>query len=451
MSVVAVVPAAGRGARMGADKALLDLGGITAIERIAASLAAAGVERLLVVRREGAAPLPALPLPCQLVPVSGEGDMADSLRAAERTIAADEDCVVVLPVDHALVAADTIAGLLFAVRSQGVALAAPEFDGRLGHPVVLRRAAFAEIREQGAILRDLVRRDPARVRALPTANPWVRADLDRPDDLAAARAALLSQPLAPVALMHRHRSRRAYADTPLSPGQLERLVDAARHASTSSFIQAYAVVAVTDPGQKRAVAQLCADQPHIEQAPVFVAVCADLAKIAAACAAHGQVVQAQSLELFLQATIDAALLGQNLALAAESEGLGICMIGAARNRPVELARLLDLPSRCFVVFGMTIGHPTDDPAPRGRMPLDGVLHLERYDQGVLPAVLQGADLGMRQWAEECNRRGGYNGRPVSLSKGWQDRMAQMWGAAGGYVAARAALLDELRQLGLLRE
>ena len=119
-------------------------------------------------------------------------------------------------------------------------------------------------------------------------------------------------------------------------------------------------------------AALCGGQTHIEQAPVFVAVCADLHKIAAACAQNGVELQSQSLELFLQATVDAALLGQNLALAAESEGLGICMIGAARNHPIELAKLLELPRHVFAVFGMVVGHPTDDPVPRGRMPLGAV-------------------------------------------------------------------------------
>ena len=54
---------------------------------------------------------------------------------------------------------------------------------------------------------------------------------------------------------------------------------------------------------------------------------------------------------------------------------------------------------------------------------------------------------MKEWARRCNERGGYQGRPVSLDKGWTDRMAQMWGERSAYAAARAALLDELRRLG----
>jgi hypothetical protein len=159
-------------------------------------------------------------------------------------------------------------------------------------------------------------------------------------------------------------------------------------------------------------------------------------------------VQAQSFELFLQAAVDASLVGQNLQLAAEAEGLGACMIGAARNHPEQLARVLGLPPHVFVVFGMTLGHPADDPLPRGRMPLGGVLHFDRYDVARTDAVLDGADDGMRAWARRTNAAGsGKKGRPVDEQKGWSDRMARMWGTGSDYVAARQVLVDELRRLG----
>lgn len=447
MTSVAIVPAAGLGQRMGADKALLALGGTTAIERIAATCRAAGIDELLVVRRDGAAALPA-GLAARVVTVPPGGEMADSLRAAQRALPANATAVVVFPVDHALVEADTVLALLAALARPGAGVALPLFRGRPGHPVALARAVFDRIADPRAVLRDLIRSADGAVQALPTANPWVRADLDEPADLRAAQNALAGGPWSVVEQMHRHRTHREYRADPLPAAQLERLVDAARHASTSSFIQAYSVVLVTDPGRRAECARWCGGQAHIVQAPVFAAICADLHKIALACAQHGTAVQAGSFELFLQATVDAALLGQNLQLAAESEGLGACMIGAARNHPLELAAALALPRACYVVFGMTLGVPADDPIPRGRMPLPGVLHWDRYDESAGADALAGADDGMRAWARRTNaERGGYLGRPVGEQKGWTDRMAQMWGGQGGYAAARRTLVDELRQLG----
>lgn len=446
MTVAAIVTAAGAGRRMGQDKALLDLGGTPAVRRVVDQCLAGGAEQVLVVRAQGAAPLPPLPAGVMQVQVDGEGEMADSIRAALSMLAPSVDRVIVFPVDHALVMADTVCALHSALGG-GTAIALPLFRGRPGHPVAFRRAVIEELRAT-AILRDVVHREPSRVRAIPTANPWVCCDLDRPEDLRAARAALVAEPWPVVEQMHRHRSRRLYRPDPLPQRQLERLVDAARCASTSSYIQAYAVVAVQEPGRKAEVAALCSDQEHIRQAPVFLAICADLHKLGIACEQHGTQLQSQSLELFLQATVDAALLGQNLQLAAESEGLGACMIGAARNHPIELARLLALPPQAFVVFGMTIGIAADDPIARGRMPLAGILHREAYDPAASEAAIAGADDVIRAWAARTNaERSGYQGRPVDDRKGWAERMAQLWGEQSRYVKARAALRSELGQLG----
>ncbi|GDY01739.1 hypothetical protein LBMAG49_10680 [Planctomycetota bacterium] len=449
MTTVAIVPAAGKGSRMGADKALLDLAGKTAIERLCEQCLQAGLSRVLVVRALGAAALPPLPDAVQVVFLSGDGEMVDSLRAGFAVVPSDTSVVISLPVDYALVTADTIAAVAAIARAPGCGIALPLFRGKTGHPVAMRREVFVEVMDPAVdSLRAVVQRDPARVRVVPTSNPWVRVDLDLPDDLRAARASLVAEPHCVVEQMHRHRSHRAYASTPLLAGQLERLVDAARFASTSSFIQAYAVIAVSEPGRKAAVAKLCGDQRHIHEAPVFVAICADLHKIVAACARQKEQPQTQSLELFLQATVDAALLGQNLQLAAESEGLGACMIGSARNHPIELARALGLPPHAYVVYGMTIGHPTDDPVSRGRMPLSGVLHHEVYDQAFTSEVLDFADEQMRSWARRTNlNRGGFQGRLVSEQRGWVERMAQLWGGSSAYVLARKDLLRELRELG----
>jgi nitroreductase/CTP:molybdopterin cytidylyltransferase MocA len=432
---------------MGADKALLDLGGTTAIQRIAATCRAAGVGTVLIVRQRGAAALPAMD-GVRTVEVAPGGEMADSLRAGYRALPAEARSVLVFPVDHALVATDTVLALFATLEHAGCEVALPLFRGRPGHPAALSRAAFAAIDRDGVTLRDLVRADKERVQVVETTNPWVQADLDRPEDHRAAICALHGEPWSTTAQMFRHRSYRSYRPDPVPQAQIERLVDAARHASTSSYIQAYAVVAGRDTANKNEVARLCGGQQHIVEAPVFAAVCADLHKLAAACGRHGTAVQAQSFELFLQATVDAALLGQNLQLGAEAEGLGACMIGAARNHPIELAALLGLPEHAYVVYGMTIGVPADDPPPRGRMPLPGVLHWDRYDRAQAEAALDGADELMREWARRTNAEcGGYGGKPVDEQKGWTERMATAWGAKSRYAAARRTLVEELRRLG----
>jgi nitroreductase/CTP:molybdopterin cytidylyltransferase MocA len=447
--VCAVVLAAGAGRRMGQDKALLDLGGTTAIERVVADLELAGVDSVVVVRAAGAGPLPAGLAERAHVVLAHGSEMIASVRAGVAARPPAADGLLLLPVDHALAGHEALAALIARLDPGHGRIVLPLHGGRPGHPIALAASLAAELDDpRVTTLRDVIRRDPGRVLAVPVASPWVVRDLDTPADLAAARAALRGPPADVLALMAAHRSRRAFAATPIEDAQLEALVDAARHASTSSMLQTYQVVAVRDAQRRAQVAALCAGQAHVREAPVFLAICADLHKLALACERHGVTLDASALELFVEATIDAALLGQNLLLAAESQGLGGCMIGAAREHPVQLARLLGLPRGCYVAFGLVLGHPADDPLPRPRLPLRAVLQRERHEAAALAGVLDEADAAARAWAQATNeQRGGFLGRRVDVTRGWSDRVARLWSHEHPQSKARRNLAAELRELG----
>ena len=82
MVVCAVVLAAGRGRRMGADKAWITLGGQTVIERVVGLCRDGGVGAVVVVRAENAPPLPeGLSASVTVVEVVADGEMLDSVRA----------------------------------------------------------------------------------------------------------------------------------------------------------------------------------------------------------------------------------------------------------------------------------------------------------------------------------------------------------------------------------
>jgi FMN reductase (NADPH) len=443
---IAILLAAGRGRRLGRDKALVDLGGRPAIARAVANCRAGGCGEVRIVRRAGAAPLPPIVPPVRLID-AGDGEMIDSLRAALQP--PPEADLLLLPIDHAMVSAGTIARLVVRALTGPPRIRLPLYGGRPGHPILLPAAIAAELSDPTTTtLRDVVRRDPARVEAIEVDDPWVLRDLDLPEDLAAAQRSSAALPLAPTELMRAHRSRRSFRPDPVPPEQLARLVDAARHAATSSLMQAYSIVAVRDPVRKARIAELCARQSHILEAPLFLGVCADLYRLRLACERHQEGFAGDSLEIFVQATIDAAIVGENLLLAAESEGLGGCFLGAAREHPVELAAELGLPPQVYVPFGLVLGHPSDDPLPRGRMPLSGILHDEQYDAAAAAAALAAADEQMRDWARRVNaEQGGFRGRRVNEARGWTDRMADLWSSARAQPKGRAHLPAALRMLG----
>ena len=109
--IVSVVTAAGLGRRLGQDKALVGLGGASAIERVVTAHRAAGVDEVVVVRRRGAAALPD-GLPALIV----EGDppeMIDSVRLGLSAVDAAAGWILVHPVDYPLACED---GVVTALR-----------------------------------------------------------------------------------------------------------------------------------------------------------------------------------------------------------------------------------------------------------------------------------------------------------------------------------------------
>jgi nitroreductase len=179
-------------------------------------------------------------------------------------------------------------------------------------------------------------------------------------------------------LQLKHRSVRRFLPKPLEAGQLEDLIRCGQGAATSSFIQAYSVVRVTHPAVRKVIAAAAGGQAWIEQAPEFLVFCADLRRIDTACERAGRGALDGYSEHALAAVVDVTLMAQNVLLAAESQGLGGVFIGGIRNAPQVVVEQLALPHQVVPIFGMCLGWPDEDNAVKPRMPVDCVLHQDRY-------------------------------------------------------------------------
>lgn len=210
-----------------------------------------------------------------------------------------------------------------------------------------------------------------------------------------------------IDLIHAHGSARHYQPEPVPVDMIETIIAAAQHTSTSSNLQTYSVVAVTEAAKRQKLAALCGNQQFIGDAPVFLAWCADLARLDRACQLCGYTQVTEYVDNFLMAAMDACLAAQTAALAAESLGLGICYVGAIRNEPEAIIELLELPRLVFPVSGMTIGWPVKPPCLRPRLPLMAVLHREQYD-------LSTQDDALYQYDREMAATGIYEKRQVPV-------------------------------------
>lgn len=225
--------------------------------------------------------------------------------------------------------------------------------------------------------------------------------------------------------IYRHASVRKYTADSVPKEMVETIVAAGQRASTSSNLQAYSVIAVTDEESRRRLFELCSRQNHILQAPVFLTWCADFSRLERVARRRGHQVMADYLESFLVSAVDVALLMQTATLAAESLGLGMCYIGSVRNNPDQVIELLGLPKLVFPISGMTLGWPAIEPRQRPRLPTSAVLHWESYDTS-------GEENALRQYDRAMIDTGIYRGRQVPVPHvegevedyGWMEHSAR---------------------------
>ena len=236
-----------------------------------------------------------------------------------------------------------------------------------------------------------------------------------------------------------HRSVRAYLPDALPEGTIETLVAAAQSAPSSSNLHLWSVVAVTDQDLRSRLAVLARNQRHIEEAPLILLWVADLARPTEIGLSEGAPTDATAyLETFLTSAIDASLAAQNAAVAAESLGLGTVFIGALRNKPEEVAELIGLPERSFVVFGLVVGRPdfTRPASVKPRPAQSIVLHHNRYSNPAPADAIQAYDAASRAFQER-------QGLPTT---GWiAPLLARL--ADGASLGARDKLRDALTGLG----
>lgn len=228
-----------------------------------------------------------------------------------------------------------------------------------------------------------------------------------------------------IDLLHKHASIRAYKSDPVPRTLVETIVAAGQRASTSSNMQFTTAVAVTDHAKRERLAELCGNQAHIRQAPVFIAWCVDRARLDTACRMRGYEQKTDTVESFLVAAMDVAIFMQNAAVAAESLGLGMCYIGAIRNNPRQVMELLGLPRLTFPVSGMTLGWPATEATIRPRLSLDTVLHWESYGDPNEAEHLRVYDQEMAATGIYDNRQVSVPGQPEQMEAyGWTEHSAR---------------------------
>ncbi len=116
------------------------------------------------------------------------------------------------------------------------------------------------------------------------------------------------------------------------------------------------------------------------KAPLLFIVCVDSHKWELVMAERDWEMEPNDALLFLLGMQDAALMAENMGIAAESLGMGSCFLGGIPFNSKALIENFKLPPRVFPMVGLTMGYPAENPPMRPRYPLDFVLFEDEYPQ-----------------------------------------------------------------------
>lgn len=184
---------------------------------------------------------------------------------------------------------------------------------------------------------------------------------------------------------------RRYTDAPIPDELLDTLLACAQSAPTKSNLQQYSIIVTTDHDLRMKLADLNPDTGHMAYCPVFLTFCADMRRAKRLTKKHGYAFANNNMDTFLNATIDAALAMQCFITAAEAAGLGCAPISQVRNRMQDFCDALDIPEGVFPIAGLTLGWPDWEGRMNARLPMEAVIHREKYDDSDLESLVDAYD------------------------------------------------------------
>jgi len=188
------------------------------------------------------------------------------------------------------------------------------------------------------------------------------------------------------------RSVRRYKDKPVGEETLNKVLEAARLAPSTSNTQSWKFKVVTDLDTRKKLREVAYGQRFIEEAPVVVVCCLDFEAFKERGKQTLKLVMSgvrPSLEMVLRSvrggkakdfdpervvingTMNVTIATEHMILAAQQLGLGTCWVRAF-DAP-KVAEILDLPEGVTVLCLLPIGYPAETPKARPRKALEDIL------------------------------------------------------------------------------
>jgi len=188
-----------------------------------------------------------------------------------------------------------------------------------------------------------------------------------------------------------HRVCRRYQPRAVAPDLLRLVCASALSAPTKSDLQQGDILILRENAKRHAICDLLPEMPWLRDAPVFLVFLANGHRLPHIAALRGTPFPNDHLDLFFNATVDAAIVLATFVRAAEAVGLGCCPISVIRDHAATVSEMLKLPDKVIPVAGMSVGWPAEPGAISPRLSLSVTVHEEEYSEDDLTARVDGYD------------------------------------------------------------
>lgn len=175
-----------------------------------------------------------------------------------------------------------------------------------------------------------------------------------------------------------HRSIRKFKNKAIDDTILNKILEAGFRASTTGNMQVYSIILTKDEKRREELCKFHFGQGMVKEAPVVMTFCADFNRFNKWCKQRNAEPAYDNFLSFMTASIDALLVAQNVAVAAESFGLGICYLGTTIYLADKIIEFLKCPKGVIPITTLVIGYPDENPELVDRLPFKGIVHEEFY-------------------------------------------------------------------------
>jgi nitroreductase len=194
-----------------------------------------------------------------------------------------------------------------------------------------------------------------------------------------------------LARLASRRVQRRYLPRDIEPGLLRMLCACALSAPSKSDLQQADVLIVRDKAKRDAIGALLPEMPWMPDAPVFLVFLANGRRLPQISQMRGKPFPNDHLDLFFNASVDAAIVLATFLRAADAVGLGCCPISVIRDHAAKISAMLELPDKVVPIAGMCVGWPADDGVLSPRLSLNATVHEERFTENDLAGEVERYD------------------------------------------------------------